>query len=102
MCMWDIKQFSKPTRTNKISANRSQRAQAIKPTTLNTTLGANRSIKPETSMSNTSSILERTNKEETHDINISCCKFPVGDANNYYIGSLNGVLYKNTLHNKGN
>jgi hypothetical protein len=57
MCMWDIKQFSKPTRTNKISANRSQRAQAIKPTTLNATLSANRSIKPETSMSNTSSIL---------------------------------------------
>jgi dynein intermediate chain len=104
MCIWDIKQFSKPTRMNKLNANRSQRAQAAsKPSALNTTLSANRSMRPDSSMvSNTSSILDRTNKEEVHDINITCCKFPLGDANNYYIGSLNGVLYKNALHNKGN
>ena len=38
-------------------------------------------------------------REEMHDINITCCDFPAGDANNYYIGSLNGVMYKNAMHN---
>ena len=103
MCIWDIKQFSKPTRMNKLSAGRSQRAQTVKTSALNTSLTANRSLGPNSSMvSNTTSILDRTNKEEVHDINITCCRFPLGDANNYYIGSLNGVLYKNALHNKGN
>ncbi len=47
MCIWDIKQFSKPTRMNKLNANRSQRAQAAaKPSALNTSLGANRSLRP--------------------------------------------------------
>jgi dynein intermediate chain len=101
MCMWDIKQFSKPTRMNKLTANRSQRA-APKTTPLTNTLAANRSLRPDTSVvSNNTSILDRTAKEEVHDINITCCEFPQADANNYYIGSLNGVLYKNALHNKG-
>lgn len=63
MCLWDIKQFSKPTRMNKLSAGRSQRAQPAKPSALNTSLTGNRSLRPDSSMtSNTSSILERTNK----------------------------------------
>lgn len=63
MCMWDIKQFSKPTRMNKLSANRSQRAQPVKTSALNTSLSGNRSIRPDSSLvSNTSSILDRTNK----------------------------------------
>jgi dynein intermediate chain len=45
MCMWDIKQFSKPTRMNKLTANRSQRAPQ-KTSVLNTTLTANRSTRP--------------------------------------------------------
>jgi len=105
MCMWDIKQFSKPTRMNKLSANRSQRNQN-KPTALGAAnlggVGTSRSIRHESLIANTSSFLDRTNKEELHDVNISCCKFPTADANNYFIGSLNGVMYKNALHNKGN
>lgn len=52
--------------------------------------------------SKASSILEKTTKDELHDINITCSGFPVGDANNYYLGSLNGVLYRGSLHNKAN
>lgn len=53
-------------------------------------------------LSKNSSILDKTGKDELHDINITCSSFPSGDANNYYLGSLNGVLYKGSLHNKGN
>jgi len=62
MCMWDIKQFSKPTRMNKLTANRSQRSQP-KQSAINTTLSANRSLRPDTStVSNTTSMLDRTAK----------------------------------------
>jgi len=102
MCMWDIKQFSKPTRTNKLTANRPQRAQKSTLQLLNTSLTGNRTLRTDApGGANVSGILDRTNKEEVHDINITCCKFPTADANNYYVGSLNGVLYKNALHNKG-
>lgn len=101
MCLWDIKQFSKPTRTNRLAAYRPTR-QASKPLA---GASVNRSsvLRGEDSVvSKTSSILEKTVKDELHDINITCSGFPLGDANNYYLGSLNGVLYKGSLHNKGN
>ncbi len=44
-----------------------------------------------------SNILER--KEETLDVNVTCCQFPQGDANKYYVGSLNGAMYRNAMHN---
>ena len=34
-----------------------------------------------------------------HDVNVTCCQFPLGDANKYYVGSLNGAMYKNAMHN---
>ena len=103
MCIWDIKQFSKPTRMNKLSANRSQRTQT-KPSVLGAGLGgANRSVRHESSIISNSSIMDRTaTREELHDVNITACRFPTADANNYYIGSLNGVMFKNALHNRGN
>ena len=88
---------------NKLSANRSQRTQT-KPSVLGTGLaGANRSVRHESSIVSNSSIMDRTaTREELHDVNITACRFPTADANNYYIGSLNGVMYKNALHNRGN
>jgi dynein intermediate chain, cytosolic len=100
MCMWDPKQLSRPTRTNRLSAYRPVRQPAK---TL--TPSANRSslLRGDESMaSKASSILEKTVKDELHDINITCSGFPTGDANNYYLGSLNGVLYRGSLHNKAN
>lgn len=32
-------------------------------------------------------------------MNVSCCQFPQGDVNKYYVGSLNGAIYKNVIHN---
>ncbi|CAM5999033.1 unnamed protein product [Sphagnum balticum] len=97
MCMWDVKQFSKPTRMNKLSATRAVKTQPKIPISSASSLLASKSMKVDVS---TSSILDKTTKEEAHDINITCCEFPYADANNYYLGSLNGVLYKNALHNK--
>ncbi|CAM6006167.1 unnamed protein product [Sphagnum balticum] len=97
MCMWDVKQFSKPTRMNKLSATRAVKTQPKPPISAASSLLASKSMKVDVS---TSSILDKTTKEEAHDINITCCEFPYADANNYYLGSLNGVLYKNALHNK--
>jgi dynein intermediate chain len=97
-CLWDIKQFSKPTRTSKVSATRTIKAQPKMSVLTSGSLIASKSMKVDVS---TTSILDKTtNKEEAHDVNITCCEFPAGDANNYYLGSLNGVLYKNALHNK--
>ena len=42
------------------------------------------------------SVLDK-NRDEPHDVNITCAEFPMGDANNYYLGSLNGVTYKNAI-----
>ena len=36
---------------------------------------------------------------EMHEVNVTCCQFPLGDANKYYVGSLNGAMYKNAMHN---
>jgi hypothetical protein len=72
MCMWDIKQFSKPTRMNRLTANRSQRSQSKPPA--GTPLTANRPQPPTASIpSAATSILDRTAREEVHDITITCC-----------------------------
>lgn len=64
MCMWDIKQFSKPTRMNRLTANRSQRSQS-KPAT-GTPHSINRPQRPDSSITSipsaTTSILDRTAK----------------------------------------
>jgi dynein intermediate chain, cytosolic len=101
MCMWDVKQFSKPTRTNRLAALRPVRQTSkVLPPSVNRSSALYRN--EDSVISKTSSILEKTVKDELHDINITCSGFPSGDANNYYLGSLNGVLYKGSLHNKGN
>jgi dynein intermediate chain, cytosolic len=101
MCMWDCRQLSKPIRTNRLTALRtSKSAASVLPG------AANRSstlYRPEDSAaSRTTSFLNNTVRDELHDINITCSAFQPGDANNYYLGSLNGMLYRGSLHNKGN
>ncbi len=96
MCLWDIKQFSKTIKSTKLSANRV--IKTTKPNIIGSSVLSNKSSK--LLDISTSSILDKTAKEELYDINVTSCEFPVGDANNYYIGSLNGALYKNALHNK--
>eukprot|EP00919_Chromeraceae_sp_WS-2016_P004578 GHVR01010809.1.p1 GENE.GHVR01010809.1~~GHVR01010809.1.p1 ORF type:complete len:152 (-),score=7.83 GHVR01010809.1:449-904(-) len=88
MCRWDIKQFSKPIKVNKLSAVRPLKMN--KPS-MSALLNKN--------SHSSASILDKS-KEEIHDINVTCCEFPLRDANNYYVGSLNGAMYKNALHNK--
>jgi hypothetical protein len=66
MCMWDIKQFSKPTRMNKLTANRSQRQVPKAPAIISNTIsGITRSTRPDSSATGTStaSILDRAPKE---------------------------------------
>ena len=61
LCMWDIKQFNKPTKMTRLSAVRSVRqpAKPTGPSALNRS-----SLRPEDSIaSRTSSILEKTAKE---------------------------------------
>ena len=61
MCTWDIKQFSKPTKMSKLTANRSLR-QAPKPTP--SVMSRNSSIRPEDSLiSKSSSMYDKTGKE---------------------------------------
>ena len=47
----------------------------------------------------TSSDILGRNRDEPHAVNVTCCEFPLGDANKYYVGSLNGAMYKNATHN---
>ena len=92
MCLWDIKQFSKPIKVNKLSAARSARQNKK---AINFTGIMIRS--PELG---SGTIIDK-NKDEPHDINITCCEFPVGgDGSKYFIGSLNGVMYQNEIHSK--
>lgn len=94
MGIWDIKQFSKPVKVSKFSAHRPTRN--TKPAVV--IPGASRlSTFPLILGAATSNVLER--KEETHDVNVTCCQFPQGDANKYFVGSLNGAMYKNAMHN---
>lgn len=87
ICIWDVKQFSKPIKDrSKLVA---QRPTKNTKTTMAPIAGRSSVV--------SSNILDR--KDETHDVNITCCQFPVGDTNKYYVGSLNGAMYKNALHN---
>lgn len=91
MCQWDVKQFSKPVKSVKQTALRSMRQ-------VKNNLG-NKFIASRVSELGSGTVLDK-GKDEQHEININCCEFPLGDANNYYFGSMNGVMYKNALHNK--
>lgn len=99
MCVWDVKQFSKPVKFNRLTAI--QATRAVKQSKVSAIgvagLSSIKTVKAETA---SSMIMEKVVKEEPYDINVICGKFPMGDANNYYVGSLNGALYKNALHNR--
>lgn len=54
MCMWDIKQFSKPTRTNRLAAYRPLR-QPVKPIVASTTANRSSIVRPEDSLASINS-----------------------------------------------
>lgn len=94
MGVWDIKQLSKPVRMNKFQANRPVKNN--KPSVLQNVVGRSSTYHINLGVVS-SSVLER--RDEVHDVNVTCCEFPAGDVNKYYVGSLNGAMYKNTMHN---
>lgn len=62
MCMWDVKQFSKPTRTSRLAAYRPVRQTSkILPTSVNRSSTLYRN--DDSVISKTSSILEKTVKD---------------------------------------
>ena len=90
MGLWDAKQLNKPVRqTTKLTVNRPVRSTRQ---TNNQTSSTSRSSVT------TSEILSR-NRDEPQSVNVTCCQFPLGDANKYYVGSLNGAMYRNATHN---
>lgn len=46
-----------------------------------------------------SSALERSRPDEPFAVSVTCCEFPTADPQKYYVGSLNGAMYRNAVHN---